>query len=103
MDRQRPPKGGPADGWERRSPTGIARERETSANDAALCQGEGRHAARRAVKPRTADPRGRLERRSPTGIARERETSANDAGPYSNREDQLWQIDHLILERLGEA
>ena len=38
-----------------------------------------------------------------TGIARERETSADDAAPYSNREDQLWQIDRLILERLGEA
>lgn len=24
-------------------------------------------------------------------------------GPYSNREDQLWQIDRLILERLGDA
>ena len=45
----------------------------------------------------------RVERRSPTGIARERETSVDDAAPYSNREDQLWQIDHLILERLGEA
>ena len=44
-----------------------------------------------------------MERRSPTGIARERETSTDDAGPYSNREDQLWQIDHLILERFGEA
>ena len=63
----------------------------------------------------------------PTGIARERETSvfwhttnlqdwhvselaqrgiafsAYRPGPYSNREDQLWQIDRLILERLGEA
>ena len=26
-----------------------------------------------------------------------------DAGPYSNREDQRWQIDRLILKRLGEA
>ena len=30
-------------------------------------------------------------------------SSAYRPGPYSNREDQLWQIDHLILERLGEA
>ena len=24
-------------------------------------------------------------------------------GPYSNREDQLWEIDRLILDRLGES
>ena len=28
-------------------------------------------------------------------------SSAYRPGPYSNREDQLWQIDRLILERLG--
>ena len=54
------------DGLERRSPTGIARERETSAD------------AQLAARSRIANgekARG-LERRSPTGIARERETSA---------------------------
>ena len=86
---------------ERRSPTGIARERETSPDDAELCQRRGRHRPPKGGQNRVRLTR--MERRSPTGIARERETSTDDAGPYSNREDQLWQIDHLILERLGEA
>ena len=30
-------------------------------------------------------------------------SSAYQPGPYSNREDHLWQIDRLILDRLGEA
>jgi Rieske 2Fe-2S family protein len=30
-------------------------------------------------------------------------SSAYRQGPYSNREDHLWQIDRLILERLGDA
>ena len=30
-------------------------------------------------------------------------SSAYRPGPYSNREDQLWQIDRLIVERLGEG
>ena len=47
---------------ERRSLTGIARERETSTDDAG---------------PANLT----VERRSPTGIARERETSTDDAGP----------------------
>ena len=55
-------KGG--DGLERRSPTGIARERETSADDCIT-----------PVEQKGGDG---LERRSPTGIARERETSADD-------------------------
>ena len=92
---------------ERRSPTGIARERETSVDHAAPYQRADRTtfesrsarplaarlpgpclstgtAARRAVHPRTAEPRGEgeRERRSPTGIARERETSADHAAPY---------------------
>ena len=49
---------------ERRSPTGIARERETRTNNAAPLN------------------RGDMERRSPTGIARERETRTNNAAPY---------------------
>ena len=49
---------------ERRSPTGIARERETSADD--------------CITP-VEQKGGDMERRSPTGIARERETSADDA------------------------
>ena len=48
---------------ERRSPTGIARERETCTNNAAPRQSHGQ------------------ERRSPTGIARERETRTDDAAP----------------------
>ena len=48
---------------ERRSPTGIARERETRTDDAAPRQSHGQ------------------ERRSPTGIARERETRTDDAAP----------------------
>ena len=48
-------------GQERRSPTGIARERETSADDAG---------------PANLT----VERRSPTGIARERETRTDNAG-----------------------
>ena len=30
-------------------------------------------------------------------------SSAYRPGPYSNREDHLWQIDRLILDRLGES
>ena len=30
-------------------------------------------------------------------------SSANRPGPYSNREDQFWQMDRLILERLGDS
>ena len=57
---------------ERRSPTGIARERETPPT----------HARRVAQQRQQA-----AERRSPTGIARERETCTNDAGP-SQRESR---------------
>ena len=41
----------------------------------------------------------RVSELSQKGIA----SSAYRPGPYSNREDHLWQIDRLILERLGEA
>ena len=51
---------------ERRSPTGIARQRETRTNDPAPRQ-SGRKFSHG------------LERRSPTGIARERETCTDDA------------------------
>ena len=56
------------DGLERRSPTGIARERETSADGTPNC-----------ITPVEQKGGDRLERRSPTGIARERETSADGA------------------------
>ena len=59
---------------ERRSPTGIARERETRTDDAAPRQSHGQ------------------ERRSPTGIARERETCANDVGPC---QPECRSISHL--------
>ena len=41
----------------------------------------------------------RVSELSQKGIA----STAYRPGPYSNREDHLWQIDRLILERLGEA
>ena len=76
---------------ERRSPTGIARERETSADNA--WSAGLRPASRGSAKPAPTtlgapvsvragarnQRRQRLERRSPTGIARERETSADNA------------------------
>ena len=62
---------------ERRSPTGIARERETRPNNAAPRQSH-------ACKPTHHQPR-RItptwSRRSPTGIARQRETRTNNAAP----------------------
>ena len=69
---------------ERRSPTGIARERETSA--AFSLSTPFQRSRRRAPslpegRPARFDPRHegpRKERRSPTGIARERETSADN-------------------------
>ena len=96
---------------ERRSPTGIARERETRTNDAAPPQSHGgapvsdrhragarnphhrctpisraglRPASRGSAKPAPTTlrhPNLTVERRSPTGIARERETRTNDAAP----------------------
>ena len=85
---------------ERRSPTGIARERETRTNNAAPRRGapvSDRHraGARNPHQQRCAPPisllrtayrrsalnRGDMERRSPTGIARERETRTNNAAP----------------------
>ena len=88
---------------ERRSPTGIARERETCTNDAGCQRSKSARTAWNAdlwpvlpvgagrPAPRPGGPRDRasptakkrgdgLERRSPTGIARERETCTNDAG-----------------------
>ena len=70
---------------ERRSPTGIARERETSrqratpipAKRSAGLPGIARH-AKPAPTTRSAHPNLTPERRSPTGIARERETSADN-------------------------
>ena len=65
---------------ERRSPTGIARERETRPNNAAPHQSPG-------CERRIADLRritGTMERRSPTGIARERETRPNNAAPHQS-------------------
>ena len=78
---------------ERRSLTGIARERETSADNA--WSAGLRPASRGSAKPAPTtlgapvsdrhragarnQRRQRLERRSPTGIARERETSADNA------------------------
>ena len=78
---------------ERRSPTGIARQRETRPNDAA----PDRAGARNPHHQRHAPPISRLqthasptaqnhgvERRSPTGIARERETRPNDPAPHQS-------------------
>ncbi len=108
------------DGLERRSPTGIARERETCTNDAG-CQRESRTTSCRrgertdpimwvpaaqppALHTRTAFQHRRetraangsksLERRSPTGIARERETCTNDAGcQRSKSAGTAWNAD----------
>ena len=68
---------------ERRSPTGIARERETSVDNAAPCQRQARTAGQSPAKNAydRSSSSARTERRSPTGIARERETSADDAAP----------------------
>ena len=41
----------------------------------------------------------RVSELAQAGIA----SSAYRPGPYSNREDQLWEIDRLIRDRLGEA
>ena len=76
-------------GQERRSLTGIARERETRTDDAGhanlTARSAGlRPASRGSAKPAPttlAMPISRLERRSLTGIARERETSADDTAP----------------------
>ena len=62
---------------ERRSPTGIARERETRTDDAAPRQSHGHEPTHRQPHRIT----GSVERRSPTGIARERETRPNDPTP----------------------
>ena len=92
---------------ERRSPTGIARERETRTNDATTppisrprthasptAQNHGergapvsdRHRAGARNPPQRPHPPpiSRLERRSPTGIARERETRTNNTTPYAH-------------------
>ena len=68
---------------ERRSPTGIARERETSADNAAPCQRQAHTAGQSPAKNAydRSSSSARTERRSPTGIARERETSADNAAP----------------------
>ena len=60
---------------ERRSPTGIARERETRPNDPTPHANPTWSAGLRPAS---------LERRSPTGIARERETRPNDPTPHAN-------------------
>ena len=62
---------------ERRSPTGIARERETRTNDAAPRQSHGHEPTHRQPHRITWS----MERRSPTGIARERETCTDVAAP----------------------
>ena len=78
---------------ERRSPTGIARERETRPNNAAPRQSHGQErrsptgiARERETRPNNAAPRQShgQERRSPTGIARERETRSDDAAPLQS-------------------
>ena len=71
---------------ERRSPTGIARERETRPNNAAPNRGDMAHRLRIGIARQSPLNRGDLERRSPTGIARERETRTNNAAPL-NRGD----------------
>ena len=109
------------DGVERRSPTGIARERETCTNDAGPSQRESRTTSCRrgertdpimwvpaaqppALHTRTAFQHRRetraanggksLERRSPTGIARERETCTNDAGCQRSKSARTaWNAD----------
>ena len=78
---------------ERRSPTGIARQRETRPNNPA----PDRAGARNPHHQRHAPPISRLrthasptaqnhgvERRSPTGIARERETRPNNPAPHQS-------------------
>ena len=74
---------------ERRSPTGIARERETRPNNAAPKWSAGlRPASRGSAKPAPTTPpptwsAGQFSRWGPpTGIARERETRTNNAAPY---------------------
>ena len=71
---------------ERRSPTGIARERETRTNDAAPRRRECHTTVAVKMQPHARTPPVQMapaarERRSPTGIARERETRTNDAVP----------------------
>ena len=84
-------------GLERRSLTGIARERETCTEDAAPRQSHGLErrsltgcaGARNLHRRRWPRQSHGLERRSLTGIARERETCTDDATPISRRRTRV--------------
>ena len=92
------------DGLERRSPTGIARERETSPHDAAPCQRKWHTTSccENAVAPSPHRAERRAGQGTPTSgrHARERETSAHDAAPCQR---DSTTTSHTRLAREGNA
>ena len=92
---------------ERRSPTGIARQRETRPNNAAPDRAAARNPPQRPRPPPisrpqthaspTAQNHGDMERRSPTGIARQRETRTNNP---ANRQSHAYKPTHRQPRRI---